>query len=214
VAKPVRQPAPKRPSTAREITAAGLAILAAAATVVSTMVPYEEFSTGPAGSSSFTVKLTAWRQIVSPIPEDMGNEGQIALFGIPYSLAAVVLVVSAGLLLGVAGTRGRRIARLTITAGATAALAMFGMMAANVVAFVSSGDGDSAKAGGITYQSGPGIWGFLIVAMLAVGAAVAALLPTPEIPEADLATPPMGIPMPQRVLAPQVAKIPESPLST
>jgi hypothetical protein len=179
--------------------------------VVSTLLPYEKFgSTSATETPAFTVQLTSWRQAVSPSPEVGWDAGSVALFGIPYSLAAVVLLVSAGLLLGVAGTKGRRIARLTITAGATAALSMFAMMAANVIAFVSAGENESAKAAGITYESGPGIWGFLIVAVLAVGAAVAALLPTPEIPEADLETPPMGIAMPQQVQASQVAEIPES----
>ncbi|MDT7726895.1 MAG: hypothetical protein QOI21_3471 [Actinomycetota bacterium] len=215
-AESARPPIPKDASRVREITAAGLAVSAAVVAVVSTLLPYEKFGSASAKETpAFTVQLTSWRQAVSPSPEVGWDAGSVALFGIPYSLAAVVLLVSAGLLLGVAGTKGRRIARLTITAGATAALSMFAMMAANVFAFVSAGENESAKAAGITYESGPGIWGFLIVAVLAVGAAVLALLPTAEAAQAEMATPPMGIPMPQasqvQPQAPQVAEILESP---
>lgn len=211
--------APKAASKARDVTAAILAVLAAVATVVSTLLPYEALDTGPNGSG-FTVKSTSWQRIISPTPPISANEGGTALYGIPYSLAAVVLLVSAGLLLGAAGAKGRRIARLTITAGATAALAMFAMVAAETVAFVGLGEAESAKETGIIYESGPGVWGFLIVALLAIGAAVLALLPTTEDSDADMATPPMGFPMPQQPVenapqgqpqAPQVAEIPESP---
>ena len=215
---PAGPPAPTTASKVRDVTAATLAALAAVATVVSTLLPYEALNTGPNGSG-FTVKSTSWQRIITPTPPASANEGGTALYGIPYSLAAVVLLVSAGLLLGAAGAKGRRTARLTITAGATAVLAMFAMVAAETVAFVGLGEAESAKESGILYESGPGVWGFLIVALLAVGAAVLTLLPTTEDAEADMTTPAMGIPMPQPVQspsqaqppAPQVAEIPESP---
>jgi hypothetical protein len=224
-AAPAGPPIPKVSSKALDVIAAILAVLAAVATVVSTLLPYEVFDAGPNGSG-FTVSSSSWQRIISPTPPADANEGGTALYGIPYSLAAMVLLVSAGLLLGAAGAKGRRIARLTITAGATAVLAMFAMVAAETVAFVGLGEAKSAKENGILYESGPGVWGFLIVALLAVGAAVLALLPATEDSEADMATPPMGFPMPQpghvappapqapqALQPPQVAEIPEPPAS-
>jgi hypothetical protein len=223
-AEPAGPPAPRGTSRIRQVTAASLAAAAAVAAVISTLVPYQTVSTtSAAGSPIFTVSLTAWGQSIAPSPGQWWSQDAVALFGIPYSLAAVVLVVSAGLLLGTAGTRGYRIAQLTVTAGATAVLSMFAMMAANVIAFVSSGDSESVIPSRTRYDSGPGIWGFLIVAVLGVAAAVLALWPTAKTTESEMATPPMGFPMPPQPMpqrpvesapqAPQVAEIPESPLN-
>lgn len=232
--EPVSPPAPRTAPGVRQAIAAGLAGAAAVAAVVSTLLPYEKFisasrvsSSDPIERPSYTVSLTSWGQNISPIPEDGWEPGSVALFGIPYSLAAVVLVVSAGLLLGMAGDRGYRIARLTVTAGAAAVLSMFAMMTANVTAFLGSGDSEAAMTTGITYESGPGIWGYLIVAVLGVAAAALALVPTEKTTVANMDTPPMGFPMPQQPVsqqpvqapppaqpeAPQVAEIPESPLN-
>jgi hypothetical protein len=158
------------------------------------------------GRSVMTLSVTGWDVHADaapgqPIPAS--SYGAAVQNGYPLAVSGALLFIAA--ILGVIAAprmapRGARSLAVLSSAVAAAflagALATVAVQAANLVDTVRP---TGTAAGNASFSAdaglGPGFWLELVAALLAIGAAVLAALPVRG-PEADLATPRYGFPMP------------------